>query len=114
MDTNGGIAVSTTIIPDQVLTQFVIGVLAMFTSMVGLLTWLIKRQAEQVEHLTDRFSSTLESTIIHNTEGYTNMTSSVMTLTSAVTELTTTVREHMATTRDTNHNILDAIGKSSR
>ncbi len=99
---------------NQLVTQLALGLLAIFSSMTALLVWLIKRQAEQVEKLTDRFTTALENTVSRNTEAQSQMTQGLIIVTSNVTELTTTIREFMASNRDEHRALMDAIGKVDR
>lgn len=91
----------------ELFTKIALGVVTIFTSLVGLVVWIIKRQAEQIEKLTDRFTTALEGTVNKNTEAHSHTAQTLLTVTNAVTELTTTVREMMSQNRDEHRALMD-------
>lgn len=84
--------------------QVVGALVSIAITFVGVLVWLIRRQAESIERLTDRFVTALETTVTKNTEAQLRVTNSLA-------ALETMVREDRAHSREEHRAMLDALGK---
>lgn len=99
-------------------SEVFVGLVASIGTMVTLLAWLIRQQHQQVERLTDRFVTALQTTVVENTKAQVQ-------LVGTLSELTVTVRELRDNDRAEHTQILDgqrahaaetlaAIGKADR
>lgn len=93
--------------------QIALAIIAVFSSMAGLLVWLIKQQASQIEKMSERFTGALETTIRENTTAQIHMTDGLIDINKAMMEQTTTLREFMSNARENHREVITSIGKAT-
>lgn len=86
------------------MTEVVTAIVGIAVSFAGVMVWLIKRQDHQIESLTNRFVTALETVVKESTTAQ-------LSVAHTLSELTTLQREDRAHNREEHRAILDALGK---